>query len=175
MRNSLRLLCWVAMAAADGRAAAAPAPAAINAAEALTRIESETLVLKARERQLAVQVAILQRQNEIAGRQDEGGRLSSSPVSGNPVVQSLEGIGRHQFATLLFESGAVVEVRVGDVLADGMRVTAIEPNGVIVETAHKKRMRLHLMGGAVVRAQTAPPPAPVSLPPLFPGAKGGER
>ncbi|MFS2008011.1 type IV pilus biogenesis protein PilP [Duganella sp. CT11-25] len=183
MRNSLRLLFLVAAVAAAGRPPAAPvpaatparAPAAVNASDALTRIESETLVLKARERQLAVQAAILQRQNEIAGKQDEGARLSSAPVSGNPVVQSLEGIGKNQYATLLFESGSLVEVRAGDVLADGMRVVAIQSNGVIVETAKKKRMRLHLMGGAPAPFNPALPRPAVGLPPLFPGAKGSER
>ncbi|MFB9241729.1 type IV pilus biogenesis protein PilP [Massilia antarctica] len=190
MRNKLCLLFLLAAAAgragagpatvavpAGARAAAgAPAPATVNASDTLTRIESETLVLKARERQLAVRAAIAQRQNEIAGRQDEGARLGGAASAASPVVQSLEGIGQHQCATLLFDSGAVVEVRAGDVLAGGMRVLSIESNGVIVETARKKRLRLHLADSAAAPFNPVAAPRPaLALPPLFPGAKGGER
>ncbi|RSZ61089.1 type IV pilus biogenesis protein PilP [Massilia atriviolacea] len=185
MRNSLRLLFLLAVAAVPAAAAApvsAAAPGGASASDALTRIESETLVLKARERQLAVKAAIAQRQNEIAGRQDEGARLGSAAPGSSPVVQSLEGIGQHQYATLRFESGAVAEVRAGDVLAGGLRVLSVESNGVIVETARKKRMRLHMAGNAQAPFNPAPAPLPpalarpaVALPPLFPGATGSER
>ncbi|NHZ32665.1 type IV pilus biogenesis protein PilP [Massilia rubra] len=191
MRNSLSLLFLVAVAAgpsaaatAATAAAAVPVPAAASASDTLTRIESETLVLKARERQLAVRAAIAQRQNEIAGRQDEAARLGSPAPAASPVVQSLEGIGQHQYATLRFDSGAVVEVRAGDMLAGGLRVLSVESNGVIVETARKKRVRLPLAGNAAVSAPAPAPvpafaPAParaaVALPPLFPGATGSER
>ncbi len=187
MQNSLRLFFLRAAMAAGALAAtpavpAAPvsAPATASAADALTRIESETLVLKARERQLAVQAAIMQRQSEIAGRQEEGVRRLSVPASVNPVVQSLEGIGKQHYATLLFESGAVSEVRAGDVLPDGLRVVRIDGDGVTVETANKKRTRLHLAGSAPAPS-LLPPLAPVlsrpapGLPPLYPGAKGSER
>jgi type IV pilus biogenesis protein PilP len=169
----------IAAAVATDAAAPAAAPAAsaatVNAADALTRIEAETLVLKARERQLAVQAAILTRQNEIAGKQDEGARLVSAPVSGNPVVQALEGIGADKFATLLFDTGRVLEVRNGDVLADGMRVVAVQSNGVIVETAKKKRIRLNMAGGAPAPFNPSLPRPAVGLPPLFPGAPGSAR
>lgn len=189
MQNSLRLFFLLAAAAPGALAAAptapVPAPATASAADALTRIESETLVLKARERQLAVQAAIMQRQSEIAGRQEEGVRRLSVPVSVNPVVQSLEGIGKQHYATLLFESGAVADVRAGDVLPDGLRVVRIDGDGVTVETANKKRTRLHLAGSAAAPFAAAPslPPLPPpvlarpapGLPPLYPGAKGSER
>lgn len=194
MRNSLRLFFLVAATAAGAGAAApasvpvaasAPAPAsgAASTSDTLTRIESETLVLKARERQLAVRAAILQRENEIAGRQDEGARPAGVAAAASPVVQSLEGIGHNQSATLLFESGAVLDVRAGDVLADGMRVVSIGSHGVTVDTARKKRMRLRMAGSASAPAQVPAPlltgaaparPAP-GLPPLFPGASGSER
>jgi type IV pilus biogenesis protein PilP len=150
----------------------APAPVAVNTAEVLTRIESETLLLKARERQLAVRAAIAQRQNEIAGRTDEGTRLGSVAVSANPVVQSLEGIGQNQSATLLYDSGVVVEVRPGDVLAGGMRVLSIGANGVTVATSKNRQLRLQLAGSAAPASAAAPARPAVGLPPLFPGARG---
>jgi type IV pilus biogenesis protein PilP len=165
-----------ALAGSLAPAAAPPQDAAVvKASDTLTRIEAETLVLKARERQLGVQAAIMTRQNEIAAKQDESERLVKANISGNPVVQSVEGIGANKYATLELDNGSEVDVRSGDVLANGMKIVAIQPNAVLVETAGKKRIRLNSAASAPAPFNPAFPSAGISLPPLFPGLKGGAK
>lgn len=107
----------------------------------LTQIETETLLLKARERQLDVQVSILNKQNDIAAKQNANNVQAQSPVAGDPVVQGVEGLGGAVFATLLLSDGSMVDVQAGDVLANGMKVVSIAPSSVIVQKG-KKRTRL---------------------------------
>jgi type IV pilus biogenesis protein PilP len=107
----------------------------------LTKIEAETLLLKARERQLDVQASILAKQNEIAAKQNMGNQLTQGPALGDPVVRGIEGIGDVVFATLQLGDGSVIDVQAGDVLSNGMRVVSIAPGNVIVHKG-KKRIRL---------------------------------
>lgn len=107
----------------------------------LTQIEAETLLLKAREKQLDVQANILAKQNDIAAKQNAGNQLAQTPVAGDPLVQGIEGIGNDMFATLLLGDGSVIDVHAGDVLVNGMRVVSIAPSSVIVQKG-KKRIRL---------------------------------
>lgn len=107
----------------------------------LTQIEVETLLLKARERQLDVQVSILTKQNDIAARQNANNLQAQSPVAGDPVVQGVEGLGSAVFATLLLSDGSIVDVQAGDVLANGMKVVSVAPSSVIVQKG-KRRTRL---------------------------------
>jgi type IV pilus biogenesis protein PilP len=121
--------------------AARPA-AAETTAETLTRIEAETLVLKAREKQLEVQVNILNRQNEMAAKQNVGNVITAPVVVGDPVVRAVEGLGKNMFATLQMNDGSMVDVQNGSVLANGMRVTSIASNAVMVQTGKNKPVRL---------------------------------
>ncbi|HYD61627.1 MAG TPA: type IV pilus biogenesis protein PilP [Noviherbaspirillum sp.] len=130
--------------------------------DSLTRIESETLVLKAREKQLEAQSNILARQSEIAVKQAVSDILSQSSVSGNPVIRAIEGIGRVLHATLQLHSGALVEVKAGDILPNGMRIISVRPNEVIAETTKKQRVRL-------AAASTPPVNANVPYAGAFPG------
>lgn len=120
---------------------AAPA-AAQNTAASLTRIEAETLLLRAREKQLEVQSSIIARQNEIAARQAMGVTISQAPVVGPPVVRAIEGLGKRLYATLEFADGSLIDVQVGSVLPSGLRVVAIEPNAVLAQAPGKQRVRL---------------------------------
>ncbi|HEX7634896.1 MAG TPA: type IV pilus biogenesis protein PilP [Noviherbaspirillum sp.] len=106
----------------------------------LTEIEAETLLLKAREKQLDVQASILAKQNEIA-RQNAGGQIVHSAVADDPIVQGVEGLGKDVFATLQFNDGTIIDVKAGDVLSNGMRVVSVAPSNVIVQKG-KKRIRL---------------------------------
>jgi type IV pilus biogenesis protein PilP len=144
----------------------------LKASDALTRIEAETLVLKARDRQLAVQMAILAKQNEIASREGESERRVRASVSGNPVVQSVEGIGANKFATLELENGNLIDVRAGDRLANGMKVISVEQNAVMVETSGKRRVRLTSAANTPPPFNPSYPGSGVSLPMVFPGASG---
>jgi type IV pilus biogenesis protein PilP len=129
-----------------------------TASESLTRIEAETLVLKAREKQLEVQANILAKQQEIAAKQQLRDSFAHTASSGNPVIRSIEGIGTRLYAALQMADGSHADVQVGEVLPNGMKVVAIRQNEVIVETGGKRRMRL--------AAAASPPPL---LYPSYPG------
>jgi type IV pilus biogenesis protein PilP len=134
----------------------------------LTRIEAETMVLKARERQLDIQAKIIARQNEIAARQAETDRVAQAPVVGNPVIRSIEGIGRTMYATLQTDSGSIIDVKVGDFLPNGAKVTSISTNEVIVETPEKKRIRLAAVSHTRAAFDPSFPSPAVRLPPMLP-------
>lgn len=148
------------------------AVAADPTADKLTRIEAETLLLKARERQLEVQANILTRQNEIAAKQSVGNALAQNAVAGDPVVHGVEGIGSHMFATLQLNDGNIVDVQTGDVLSNGMRVISIAPSAVIVQSGKK---RIRLARHAAVRQAAFNPnyPSPGVVLPLPPSAPRG--
>lgn len=170
MRNKLKCCAlllgigWASLSAAE------------TVSDSLTRIESETLILKAREKQLEAQSNILARQSEIAVKQAVSDILSQSAVAGNPLIRSIEGIGRALHATLQLSNGALVEVQAGDVLSNGMRIVSIRPNEVIAETAKKQRVRLvagytppsgantPYPGAYPASGQAAPPMLPPGIP-----------
>jgi type IV pilus biogenesis protein PilP len=111
-------------------------------AASLTRIEAETLLLKAREKQLEVQSSIIAKQNEIAAKQAMGVAISQPPVVGQPVVRAIEGLGKALYATLEMSDGSQIDVQAGTVLPNGMRIVAVEPNAVLAQAPGKKRVRL---------------------------------
>ncbi|MFZ6774455.1 type IV pilus biogenesis protein PilP [Undibacterium sp. SXout7W] len=134
----------------------------------MTRIETETLILKAREKQLDVQAKILARQSEITSKQTESDRITQSPALGNPVIVSIEGIGKVMFATLQMDGGNLLDVQVGDELPNGMKVASIRANEVIIENHKKKRIRLATATQAPVTFDSSYPSVGLRLPPLAP-------
>lgn len=168
MQNSLKYLVLLSCVAFSNTVIAE------SASDNLTRIEAETLVLKAREKQLDVQAKIIARQSEIATRQAESERQTLTAVVGNPVIHSVEGIGSAMFATLQLDNGNIVDVQVKDVLSNGMKIVSIRPNEVIVETTKKKRVRLASMSHAATAFNPSFPSAGLGLPaPLpMPAPKG---
>lgn len=141
-----------------------------SASDNLTRIEAETLVLKARERQLDVQSKIIAKQNEIAAKQADTDRLTQAAVVGNPMIRSVEGIGRTMYATLQLDNGNIVDVQAGDVLSNGMKVVSIKPNEVIAETEKKRRIRLATISHTPATFNPNFPGPGLALPPLLPPA-----
>jgi type IV pilus biogenesis protein PilP len=139
-----------------------------SASDNLTRIEMETLVLKAREKQLDVQAKILAKQSEIASKQAESDRITQSPMIGNPVILSIEGLGKSMFATLQLDNGNTVDVQAGDMLSNGMKVVSIRVNEVVIETAKKKRVRLAAVSQTPAAFDASYPSAGLRLPPLAP-------
>jgi len=135
MRNDrptkLALACLLALCAA-------PVLAQTTAAS-LTRIEAETLLLKAREE---VQSSIIAKQNEIAAKQAMGVAISQPPVVGQPVVRAIEGLGKTLYATLEMADGSMLDVQTGSVLPNGMRILAVESNAVLAQAPGRKRVRL---------------------------------
>ncbi len=141
-----------------------------STSDALTRIEAETMLLKAREKQLDVQANILGKQNEIALRQGVAGTLPQISASPDPVLRGVDGLGKTLYATLE-TGGGVFEVQRGDVLPNGMQVVSITMNGVVLRNAAGKNVHLVVNmqnrstgpEGATAGAGTLPP-----LPPLAP-------
>jgi type IV pilus biogenesis protein PilP len=122
------------------------APAFAETAEELTKIESETALLKAQAKKIEVQAQIAAKQAEIdrlsmpSAPTGPGGLiLPASPV--DPTIHAVEVIGKSRYATLNLGNGTMMDVKVGDVLPNGMRVYAIQPNEVVVGTG-KQRIRL---------------------------------
>jgi len=132
----------------------------------LARIEAETLVLKAREKQLEVQAKIIARQSEIATKQAESDRLVQAAVVGNPVVISIEGVGGKIFATLKMENGNTLDAQAGDFLENGMKVVSIKANEVIIESVKHKRVRLSMASHSANSFDASYPTAGAGLPPL---------
>ena len=140
-------------------------------AEKLSRIEGETLLLKARERQLDVQGAILMKQNQIATIQAATTALTHAPGAGDPQVRSVEGVGHAVFATLQLGDGCVIEVQPGDMLPKGMQVVSIAPGNVIVR---KGRQRVRLAQAAPLQVPSGPAlPMAAAVPGPPPGMPAG--
>jgi hypothetical protein len=153
--------------ALSGLTAAPLACAADSTAESLTRIEAETAVLKARARKIEVQAQIASKQAEIA-------KLTVPAMAGDPTVRSVEGVGSRVYATLQLENGSPMDVRMGDVLPNGMKVESIGPNEVIVRKTNKRRYRLATTPvappvGGMTALPPLPAPAAAAALPLPPG------
>lgn len=136
MRNkhTLLLLAMTAFYATGVRAE--------STSEILSRIEAETLVLKARERQLEIQSNIVSKQNEIAVKQNMTTAITQPVVVGDPVIRAIEGMGGRMYATLQLSDGSVVDVQQGDVLPSGMKIVAISAREVVALSPNKQRVRL---------------------------------
>lgn len=153
MRNNYALL-WAAMAALYATGAGAE-----STSDILSRIEAETLVLKAREKQLEIQSNIVTRQNEIAVKQSMTTAITQPVVVGDPLIRAIEGMGGKMYATLQLSDGSVVDVQQGDVLSSGMKIVAISAREVVALSKDNRRIRL----GAYAQQHTGFNPA-------FPGA-----
>ncbi len=136
MQNKLVIpfAIWVGLAGAGARAE--------STSDSLTRIEAETLVLKAREKQLEVQANIVGKQNEIAAKQSITSAITQTTVVGDPVIRAIEGIGSRMFATLQLSDGSIVDVQQGDTLATGMKIVSIGPREVVAQSKNNQRVRL---------------------------------
>ncbi|HEX7982910.1 MAG TPA: type IV pilus biogenesis protein PilP [Duganella sp.] len=136
MRNKYALLL-AAMAALS-----APGAGAESTSDILSRIEAETLVLKAREKQLEIQSSIVSKQNEIAVKQSMTTAITQPVVVGDPLIRAIEGMGGKMYATLQLSDGSVVDVQQGDVLASGMKIVAISAREVVALSKDSRRVRL---------------------------------
>ncbi len=133
-------------------------------AETLSKIEAETLVLKAQERQLAVRAQILQLQGEITARETNADKNARPGAPGDPTVQSIEGVGDRMHATLLFENGSTIDIKGGDTLPNGMHVVSIQPNEVMVSANKRRSVRLAQTSAGAVSAASGGVQTSVALP-----------
>lgn len=162
MRNNLKALTLICAIALSGNVLAE------SASDSLTRIEAETLILKAREKQLEIQARILARQNEITARQTDTNRQTQAAPAGNPVIHSIEAIGGTTYATLQLDNGSMIDVKTGDVLPNGMKVVSIGPNDVVVQNAKKRRVRLATAAQSAAAFNPNFPGPGVGLPAMTP-------
>lgn len=145
------ILCALLLVSLGARAAD-PA-AAPSTADSLARIEHETLLLKAQERQMAVRLALAAQHNDLAQRHIETRNLARPARAGDPSVVAVEAIGPRQVATLLLDNGSLLEAAPGDLLPNGMTLLSIRAGEVVAGRGRKERIRL---------AHAAPPAAPGS-------------
>lgn len=133
-------------------------------AETLSKIEAETLVLKAQERQLSVRAQILQLQGEISARESSADKSARPGAPGDPTVQSIEGVGERMHATLLFDNGSTIDIKNGDTLPNGMHVVSIQPNEVMVSASKRRSVRLAQTSAGAVSAASGAVQTSVALP-----------
>lgn len=111
----------------------APEPVQPSAtAQALTRLEEESLLLKARLKALETEAQIAQRNAELT-------RLTAAGERSGFVVRAVEGLGNALYATLWSRDQGEVEVKVGDTLPNGMRIVAVRPGEVLAQAARSRK------------------------------------
>lgn len=112
---------------------AAPASfAADNTVGALSEIQADTLVLRAR----AEQADARRKLGEDAG----GSSVAMSSAYGStnpggiaPVVRGVHGANKNLYATFLYSNGSTVEGRLGDQIPGGFRVVALSAERVEIQ------------------------------------------
>lgn len=167
MRNEPKCLLVALAVALSGPACAE------STSDVLTRIEAETLLLKAREKQLEVQSNILTRQNEIALKRGVDNAIARVAPSDEPVVLGVEGLGKTIYATLQLGDGSIMEVQAGSVLPGGLRVVSIGADGVMVRNKDGRNTRLATASSTpAVAPMGAIFPVGASRPPIPPGVPG---
>jgi type IV pilus biogenesis protein PilP len=167
MRNKL-VLPLLAVVALTGAAARAQ-----STADSLTRMEAETLLLKAREKQLEVQASIVAKQADIASRQSLATAAPPPPVAGDPVIRAIEGVGGKLYASLQMSDGSVVDVQAGDVLPGGLTIVSISPREVVARSKDKQKIRLGTYAQLSSGFNPGYPGAALALP--LPQAHGAAR
>jgi len=169
MRNKLALPL-LAVLATTGAAAQAQ-----STADSLTRMEAETLLLKAREKQLEVQASIVAKQADIASRQSLATAAPPPPVAGDPVIRAIEGVGGKLYATLQLSDGSVIDVQPGDVLPGGLTIVSITSREVVARAKDKPKIRLGSYAQLNTGFNPAFPGAGLALPLPSAPARGGVR
>lgn len=138
----------------------APSAQAQATVEALTRLEGETVVLKAELKKLETQTQIAQRTAEL-------NRLNGSGGPDEVRVRAVEGLGTKLFATLESRNAGEFEVKAGDTLPNGMRIVSIKPNAVYAQVRGGAKVQLPMVGSWDGSAYAgAPESNAASFPPL---------
>lgn len=160
-----------ASAAAPAPAAQAdalpPSPEAAATVAALTRLEGETVVLKAQLKKLETQTQIAQRAAELS-------RLNGDAGPEDVRVSAVEGVGTKLYATLVSRNEGQYEVKAGDTLPNGMKILSIKSNAVYAQSRSGAKVQLPMLatwsdassfaGSAGGGAAGVPPLPSMSLP-----------
>lgn len=97
----------------------------------LSKIQGETLILKAKANREAAQA-------DLDARSRAAGGYASSDDSNLPVVKSVYGVRNTLVATFIYSNGTTMEAKVGDTLNGGYKVTKIAVDKV--ELAKNKKV-----------------------------------
>ncbi|MFC0402784.1 type IV pilus biogenesis protein PilP [Paraburkholderia rhizosphaerae] len=134
-------------------AAASTGPVEFSAADELTRLQEQTVLLKAELRKLDAQAQVAERTaalSRLSGAADAA-HLGRSGDGGLRVT-AVEGIGRSFSATLVTADGQQFEVAAGDTLPNGLRIVSVGANEVLGRWENGRSIRLMptvARGGAV--------------------------
>jgi type IV pilus biogenesis protein PilP len=143
--------------AASSRTAdiAPPAAWSSDAAAQLTRLEEQTVLLKAEIRKLDAQAEVAQRTAALARL---GSAATIDPVSQNVHVVAIEGLGHRYTAVVQTGDGQRFDVAAGDELPNGMKIVSVGANDVVGRWSNGQTSRMVPMlaarSGAVFNAGT---------------------
>ncbi|RKP44593.1 type IV pilus biogenesis protein PilP [Trinickia fusca] len=115
-----------------------PSPEAAATVAALTRLEGETVVLKAELKKLETQTQIAQRAAELS-------RLNGGAGPEDVRVVAVEGIGAKLYATLVSRNEGQYEVKAGDTLPNGMKILSIKSNAVYAQSRSGAKVQLPML------------------------------
>jgi len=116
----------------------------------LSKIQGETLILKAKANREAAQA-------ELDARSRAAGGYTASDESSLPVVKSVYGVRDTLVATFIYSNGTTMEAKVGDKLNGGYKVTKIAVDKVEL-MKNKKVIQLGFSATPPVSAPTAGSP-----------------
>jgi type IV pilus biogenesis protein PilP len=135
--------------------ASPPDAATVDAADELTHLQEQTMLLKAQLKRLDAQAQVDARE----------AALNHLTVAGNGLndvrVVAVEGLGQSYSATLRVANSNEFDVHEGDVLPNGGRVESIQADAVYVLTAAGKHVRLTPVS-VPEDADAAPVPTPIA-------------
>lgn len=163
MRSNFDILFAVGLAGLSSAAWCADATVG-----ALSKIQGETILIKARVAREAAQA-------ELNMKLRDGGAIADAGADDLPVVRSVYGARTTLVANLLFSNGTTREVRVGDEIRGGYRVTRISVERVDLSKGSGKTAKSYTLGFSstppLASSSTSLPGAPPS-PPTPPGVVG---
>lgn len=136
-----------------------------NTAAELTRLQEETVLLKAQLRMLDARAEVAARTQALS-QLDDAGNVSVARGTALRVV-SIEGFNQRYWATLQTADGERFDVKPGDTLPGGVHVGSIGPDRVVVRVAGRTRQ---LMPSADDDPAEAPAAAPMPTAALSPPA-----
>jgi hypothetical protein len=142
-------------------AAVVPTPAAVQAANVLMRLQEETLLLKAELKKLDAQTQVAEREQALH-------RMGGTATYGEESLVATQSLGKTMSATLSSSDGSEFDVRVGDTLPDGMRVTQIRSGALVLagEDGRRTTLTVSMPAHGALRSVAANGAAAGGVPPI---------
>ncbi|CAB3772180.1 type IV pilus biogenesis protein PilP [Paraburkholderia humisilvae] len=116
----------------------APAPAASAAANELMQLQQDTVVLKAQLKKLDAQAQVAEREAALS-------RMGRTITYDEVAVRATQSLGNSISATVEFNGAGEFDVHQGDTLPNEMRVIAIHPGSVVMQSKDGRRTTLAVM------------------------------